>query len=397
MTLSLKTTVATLILALASPAAMPAIAQEAPIPQSKALVLDRYKEQISREEMKEKDLRHKLGSLNKELEDTRKELVTLANDVKNNEQGLRDLEKKISVAEQEHEKLLSKLKTDYGNVGNLILALQRIKRVPPEALLAKPGGPLDIAQSAMLLNSTLPSLLGRAENLRSDLGKIKRLQSSLNADREKLLDESRLLAERREKMTVLLDRRKDLYEKTQGEHKEQQELLGQIARRAQSLQELVEQIEQNKKREEARKLAKAAVISAPRPMPQKISATTGLPGKALFPVAGNIKVNYGEYDELGAVSNGITIDARTGGVVVAPMQGTVRFAGPFKRFGQLVIIEHDKEYQSLIAGLARIDTVAGRTIQKGEPIGLLGDQQAALYYELRQNGVPVNPSVKFGN
>jgi septal ring factor EnvC (AmiA/AmiB activator) len=374
-----------------------ALAQSAPLPRSKVDALNNYQQQLTEQESREKALRSKLQDMERELDQTRKELVSLAQEVKNNERDLQKLDRRIADMEEEHDNLLARLESDYGNVGNLILALQRIKRVPPEALLARPGAPLETAQSAMLLNSTLPSLLGRAENLKRDIDRLDVLQRELEADKESLLAKSRELDTRKTKMSTLLDRRKTLYSETQGEHKEQQEILRQIARKANDLQDLIKEIEQNKKRVETRRIAQKAVMSSPPPSPVRTAAIQSLPGKALFPVAGDIRINYREYDELGAISNGITIDGRNGGVVIAPMDGDVRFAGPFKRFGQLIIIEHSGGYHSLIAGLARIDTVAGRSVQKGEPVGLLDDTQATLYYELRRNGVPVDPSVKFGN
>ncbi len=383
-----------LVLALACQSSIAFASSDIPVPRSKANILQNYKKQLSEVQEKEQALRSQLADLEKELENTRSELVKLAADIKDNESKSQNLETRISSAEHEHEKLLSRLKSDYGSIGNLILALQRIKRVPPEAMLARPKAPLETARSAMLLNSTLPSLLDRAEGLRKDLDRLDELQRGLQSDRKKLLDESRELELRKQRMSGLLDKRKMLFNQTRGEHKEQQEVMSRIARKANDLEELVEKLEQNKKRAQARKLAHKAVMLSPPPAPAEPTIQSK-PGKALFPVTGTIRINYGENDELGAVSNGITIDGRSGGVVVAPMDGVVRFAGPFKRFEQLIIVEHDGGYHSLIAGLARIDTVAGRSVQKGEPLGILDDSQASMYYELRRNGAPVNPSVKF--
>ena len=109
-----------------------------------------------------------------------------------------------------------------------------------------------------------------------------------------------------------------------------------------------------------------------------------------MPVSGIIRINYGQQDEIGAPSEGLHIEGRQGGLVVSPMGGIVRYTGPFRRYGQLIIVEHKKGYHSLVAGLARIDTVVGQSLAAGEPIGILGD--ANLYYELRYKGRPVNPS-----
>ncbi|CAK0754013.1 hypothetical protein CCP1ISM_5480001 [Azospirillaceae bacterium] len=80
--------------------------------------------------------------------------------------------------------------------------------------------------------------------------------------------------------------------------------------------------------------------------------------------------------------------------MVAPQDGTIRFAGPFRGFGQLLIVDHGNGYHSLIAGLGRIDTTVGRPVSAGEPIGIVGDPAdgvSELYFELRRSGQPVNP------
>ena len=85
-------------------------------------------------------------------------------------------------------------------------------------------------------------------------------------------------------------------------------------------------------------------------------------------------------------------------MVVAPMGGVIRFAGFFKNHGKIIIIEHEKGYHSLIAGLGKIDTIVGQTVDAGAPIGTmpgLKNKRPRLYYELRYKGKPVNPSIKF--
>lgn len=391
-----------------------AMADKTPLPQSKTEIAGDYQQKLAEEEKRERNLRIELQKRKKDLNNTQDKLIALASKITNNERELQKLEKRISESETEYQNLATKLELDYGNIGDLILALQKIKRVPPEALLARPGSPLQTAQSAMLLKSSLPSLLEQADDLKKDIAKLKEIQSNLETDRQTLIEEKDSLNLKRKEMSALLEKRKKLYTETQDEHKEQKEILRKIAANANSLQELVKELENNKKRMETARLAHNAVISSPPPppassikkpaplkpkKPKPVNKRIKYPpssGKAVFPVAGTIRVNYGETDELEATSHGITIDGHKGGIVVAPMTGEIRFAGKFKRFGQLIIIEHPGNYHSLVAGLARIDTVAGRSVKKGEPIGLLSDSEARLYYELRHKGVPVDPSINFG-
>ncbi|WP_155903398.1 murein hydrolase activator EnvC family protein, partial [Azospirillum brasilense] len=116
-----------------------------------------------------------------------------------------------------------------------------------------------------------------------------------------------------------------------------------------------------------------------------------------LPVGGRVTVRYGEADRYGATSRGVTIQARAGSTVVSPQAGTIVFAGPFRGYGQILIVEHSHGYHSLIAGFGRIDTAVGRRVATGEPIGLMpADGSPDLYFELRRHGQPINPQRGFG-
>ena len=115
----------------------------------------------------------------------------------------------------------------------------------------------------------------------------------------------------------------------------------------------------------------------------------------IMPVRGQLVLAYGQR-AIGAdsVSKGISIQTRTQAQVVAPYDGQIVYAGEFRGYGQILIIEHGGRYHTLLAGLERIDAGAGQWILAGEPIGVMGSSQEQfpeLYLELRHAGQPVNP------
>jgi len=117
-------------------------------------------------------------------------------------------------------------------------------------------------------------------------------------------------------------------------------------------------------------------------------------GKLQYPVSGRIVERYGQATGDGLTSKGIKIASRPRAQVIAPFGGRVVFAGVFRRYGQLLIIEHGEGYHSLLAGLARIDSVIGQRVLLGEPVGVMGDADAvkrSLYLEFRRTGQPINP------
>jgi septal ring factor EnvC (AmiA/AmiB activator) len=116
-------------------------------------------------------------------------------------------------------------------------------------------------------------------------------------------------------------------------------------------------------------------------------------GAVVYPASGTLALRYGEIDEFGVSSKGLTLLTRPGALVVAPYDGQVEFAGPFKGYGQILIIQHGDGYHSLLAGLERIDEAVGNWLVAGEPVGAMssGEPKPRLYLELRHNGQPINP------
>jgi murein hydrolase activator len=109
-----------------------------------------------------------------------------------------------------------------------------------------------------------------------------------------------------------------------------------------------------------------------------------------LPVAGTIVTGLGEISDNGVRARGLTIAARDGALVVAPAAGRVAFAGPFRGFGQIVIIDHGSGWTSLITSLAALDARVGDNVPEGGPIGRAGDDRPTVTIELRRGNRPVD-------
>ena len=119
-------------------------------------------------------------------------------------------------------------------------------------------------------------------------------------------------------------------------------------------------------------------------------------GRLPPPARGQLTTRFGERRETGGPvtgikSQGIELKTRTNARVVAPYQGRIVYAGPFRGYRLLLIIEHDGGYHSLLAGLARIDSQLGQWVLGAEPVGTMGEQERILYLEMRQGGEPFDP------
>jgi septal ring factor EnvC (AmiA/AmiB activator) len=120
------------------------------------------------------------------------------------------------------------------------------------------------------------------------------------------------------------------------------------------------------------------------------------------PAAGSVALRFGQTNEIGAASQGQTLAALGNGVVVAPFDGQVDYVGPFRGYGTILIIDHGGGYHSVLAGLGRVDAKIGEWVVAGEPVGALPDpakpdDSATVYFELRQDGRPVDPQLSLAD
>lgn len=381
-------------------------AQTPPKPQKKNISQEYYKQRLDDENKEQADLKAKMDGIEKDLKGTKSKLVEVAESIQENEKELAEIETKTAALEQEQAELQEKLTHDRLATSKLITALERIRRVPPQALIARPEAPLKTAQSAMLLSDIIPTLTQKAQELKDDLARRDTIAAELKSEKDKALERSEELKQEQQQIAALLDKRESLFKQTRQDYKAQEIEVQKISRQSKNLKDLVEKLEDNKEKELAREKAqalareqaketirKAAVTSPPVVMPAS--------GAARLPISGVIKIRYNDTDKFGAKSEGIRIEGRSNAIVVAPMAGIIRFAGPFKNYDNMAIIEHEGGYHSLVAGLEKVEVMVGQSVNAGEPLGKLksttNGAKPALYYELRYKGRAINPARKFAD
>ncbi len=370
----------------------PAIAGTPPIPKSKTKAIESFNTRLSQENKEKQALETQVSNIEKTLSKTKDALIKIAASIQENENRIKNFKQRIINLELKKSVLEDKLNSDRAAIAKLVLALERIRRTPPEAMLARPDSPYKTAQSAMLMGKIIPSVNRHAEKLNKNLETLNRVTEELSIERSELLATSNNLKKRHGELLLLISKRKDLYRKTNDDIHMREISIQKISLQAKNLSDLVKRIkaDENKKREQ-RRIAK---LVKPKPVSKIIDS-----GNSRLPISGIIRTGYKNQDNLGATSKGLTIEGRAGALVTSPMNGKIQFTGTFKRYGNIIIIEHAKGYHSLVAGLDEISTVIGDHVKSGEPIGFLPNTslipRPTLYYELRKNGKPINPSVKF--
>ncbi|WP_158046911.1 murein hydrolase activator EnvC family protein [Skermanella pratensis] len=408
------------------PSGKPAWAQADPRASQRALT--EIERQIEAGRQRDAALARSGEALERELEGLRGRLVQTADEAARLETELTGLEETLRALEAEETARSGKLDADKASIAELLGGLQRLSRIPPEAMIARPESPVDTLRSALLLRSAVPILRERAEALALSLQRLADLRADLAARRTQAQDARTALAARQDEIAKLVERRQELQQQTEAERRQVADRMARLGNEAQDLRGLIERLEreaEQRRREEQRRKAEAlarakaerekaereratreAAAAAEREREIAASITPPTPpdrdqpdggsreGASRLPVAGQVTTRYGEADKFGVTSRGLTVSARPGAQVVAPSSGSIMFAGPFRGYGLILIVEHPNGYHSLIAGLGRIDTKVGQRVLAGEPLGVMGspaDGYPDLYFELRRNGQPINP------
>ncbi len=333
-------------------------------------------------EKKSKELTSELGGL-------KTKLVGTASTLRATEDKLSDTERQLKDLQARKEATQKILYRDHDALGGLVAAAGKFQRTPKPQLLLL-GDPLDSARAAMVMKDMIPALQGHATELKTQLAEMARIENEISVRQNEQALALKKLKGQQDDVAALLKTRQGIYEKTEASRQQQEREVAALAKEAKTLEEL-----ERKLAEKARAEEKAALAAAKKAGQNVVARNRGplapLPAGLVQPVAGSVYTGFGATDDIGATSEGITFSARPGAMVVTPLAGSVKFAGAFQKYKQIVIIEHSGGYHSLIAGLGKIDTVVGAKLDAGEPVGTAEKTESKIYYELRRGGEPINP------
>jgi|JI10StandDraft_1071094.scaffolds.fasta_scaffold74972_3 septal ring factor EnvC (AmiA/AmiB activator) len=371
-------------------------AEDTPVPPTKTKSLEIVRQLLEHEEKNKVALDKKAKKAEKDIAEVKDKLVDVTAKIRKNESRLKETEQRIQQSTVREQEITSRLEKDYGSISNTILALERMRRIPPELMIVRPGAPIEAAQTSMLLKNLIPALGHRADSLARDLSELEKIRQQLEKDKVELVEAKAELDKQYPAMQKLLQERESSFKSVNAAYRASAARAEQMAAEAQSLAELVQRLED---------APAPTQIDKPRP---KKSARPSRAAKraagrgAILPVSGPVLASFGDHDEMGAEILGLKIKTPSKAIVVTPMDGTVKYAGTFRNYGQIVIVEHQSGLHSLVAGMSTTDVSTGQSLKSGEPIGYMPsassqDGPLTLYYELRQNGDPVDPSSLFSD
>ncbi len=219
------------------------------------------------------------------------------------------------------------------------------------------------------LQSTAASL-DEAERLdlaiAEEQGIIMRAQAAIDAERADVVS---LLVQRRSVQATLL------IDAANAERR-----AARFAAEARTLRELAQRLQAQRANTERRPVSPQAAV---------------VPASWLAPAEGHVVRPYGTRIAGGPALQGAGVQTRAGAQVVAPAAGEIAYAGPFRGYGNVVILNVAGGYALVLTGLETVRVRVGETAIAGQPVGEMPNSGASapeLYVEVRRDGRPVDPA-----
>jgi septal ring factor EnvC (AmiA/AmiB activator) len=363
----------------------------------------------------QQQLKAEVAAIGQDRTKLKAQLIDVAAQVQAIEARIGDAEARLRPLDAREQAIRGSLDSRRAEVVEVLAALQRAGRRTPPALLVRPEDALQSLRTAILLGSVVPELRARAEALTNDLTELVALRKAIGAERDRLAGDRDKLREDQTRLAALENER----QRKQGEAERDLETEGAraavVARQVDSLQGLISKMEQESK--SAAKAAAAATMQGTPATPDGKPDVGGLKnasrlspaiafasakGLLALPVNGVKLREFGGSDGSGGVEKGISLATRPGAQVTTPCDGWVVYAGPFRSYGQLLILNAGGGYHVLIAGMGRISVNIGQFVLTGEPVATMGTtsqvasilatsaSQPVLYIEFRKDGTPID-------
>jgi septal ring factor EnvC (AmiA/AmiB activator) len=338
-------------------------------------------------------------------------LVSIAETTAQQEMAMAKSDKRMSKLKAEIAKVNLALAQRQDVIAEVLMGLQNLERNPPPALMVAPGDVLSTIRSAMVLGAIVPELRAKADELSQQLASLASLRADLAQQGSEHARALSTLVTARTEMTQVLADKKAMALKSNTELAEEKRTAEALAAKATSLKQLLADLTREQEKLSAtEKVEAAARLAAEQKLaslqPGTTMAFAQAQGQINYPAQGQILKRFGDDNGLGAAYDGIVIGTEKLAQVTAPASGKIEFAGKFRSYGQMIILNPGDGYLVVLAGLEQTQATFGQSVKAGEPVGLMGEKASTmamtngltnqttpvLYVEFRHNGDPVDPT-----
>ena len=363
----------------------------------------------------ESKLKADIAAIGQDRNKLNRQLIDFAARVRSVEGRIVETESRLRTLDSRETMIRNSLDARRAETTEVLAALQRAGRRAPPALMVRPEDALQSLRTAMLLGAVVPEMRERAERLIGDLGNLVSIKKETGEQKERLIADRDGLTTDQRRLAALIDERQRNQSDAEKDMEAERRRAADLSRQADNLRDLIAKMEQDLK-SAAKAAAAAKLADTVKPPAGKNIAALKDPGRLSpaiafasakgllpMPVNGPRIRTFGGSDGTGGVERGISVAARAGAQVTTPCDGWVVYSGPFRSYGQLLILNAGGGYHVLLAGMERISVNIGQFVLTGEPVGTMGTtsqvasilaaapSQPVLYIEFRKDNAPIDP------
>ena len=345
------------------------------------------------------------AALNQDLIDTNQRVQEL-------EGQLDDIEQRLSELADQEDGVRAQLGARRDVLAEVLAALQRMGQAPPPAIIIEPEDALAAVRGAIVLGAVVPEIRGEAEALMANIEQLVALRQEQEAERQRIIDAATQMADEQERLQLLIAERQQTLDQTNDTLQAEQERLGTLAAMASTLEELIANFDEGTPADQ--NVAAVPPTPVEPGTPDFLGDADRIAPAVAFgaaqhllprPANGDLVTGFGVDDGLGGQTAGISIATRPGARVSSPADGWIEFAGPYRSYGNLLILNAGDGYRIVMSGMDSIDVQRGQFVLAGEPVGVmratrvaaasdaaLGTDRPVLYVEFRKDGESIDPA-----
>ncbi|MEM7639523.1 MAG: peptidoglycan DD-metalloendopeptidase family protein [Pseudomonadota bacterium] len=282
---------------------------------------------------------------------------------------------------------------------DLMASLALSGRHRPPALLTQPQDANQAIRAAILMGEVAPQVKQKTTDLSGEITKLRRLERQVLREQKVLAAADAALALKQEEITQMTAAKRAAFEDVNADAQFLRQRAESLGEKASTIRELIAALE-------------AAAPGAPRLKPRlvlaeqsqsRVASRPSLPrptvsqplGVLALPATGRMVRAWGDKMPGGESSESVAFATRNGAQVAAPISGTVEFSGPFRSYGQLLILSTSDGYHVLLWGMSSNYVSVGQSVQQGEPVAKMSERangEPELFMEVRKGGKPMNPA-----
>jgi murein hydrolase activator len=381
-------------------------------------LFEEHQRNLERIQKEQQDLENESKELDADRASLQGKLINAGRKAQESDKRLTEIETQLAKLTAQEADIRVALSESRATIAQMLGVMERMGREPPPILATRRSDALKMVRSAMVLSSFFPKFKDESDRLASRLAELDKVLADSHEQQTRLAAEKEQSSHVRDEITALLAERR---EKLKGNYARIEELKVAASRHTQAVTDLGDLL-QRLDAEVAQKsnlaayeeeLKRLGPIVELKPEAKQVAFVEpgrlkpALPfdkvkGQLPIPCAGKKIKAFGTRDETGGKSEGIVIETRSDTQIVSPSDGWVIYAGQFRSYGQLLIINAGGGYHILLAGMDQIYTSVGQFVLAGEPVAVMGkpkpeaadgasSRSPSLYIEFRKDARPVDP------